>query len=367
MANTTASAWKTLALLSAALCMLPLSGCDDDDNTDASNDEVVVLPSVALNSRDDVIKAVASVWAYAQPYVAESAPVRPQPQSGETEGQVSEDCADGGSVTFDEDLAITTYDNCRNSVESTETVDDGEGNSVEVQVVDRTVLDGVFSEDCAEDIQTSADRCLTIVPLVTETVQERTQGEGDDAETTTSSTRSDQATFIGVVDMDNGYQLLIKDDRSDRRTQTDGSRSEVRSQIEDFRLGVANTGDADNPAFVLELDGEINFDDLADQSCSTGLVRIGTGEPLSVDPAAGTAPSAGELLLSTADVGGVGVSFASNGDISFRLGGEALSATAEELSQACVGAYAAATDNEDDGGDSIFSGCPFDPLACFTF
>lgn len=366
MGNTTVPAWPRFALLMAALCTLPLSGCDDDDDAPASNDEVIVLPSVALNNRDDVIKAVASLWAYAQPYVGETAPTRPQPESGETEGQIIEDCADGGSVTFDEDLAITTYDSCRASTESTATVDDGEGNTVEEQVVARSLLDGVISEDCAETIQSSADRCLTIVPLVSEAAQERTRGEGDDAVTTTSSARSDQATYIGVVDTDAGYQLLIKDDRTDRSIETDGTRSEVRTQTEDFRLRVANNGDEDSPAFVLELDGELNFDDLADSSCASGLVRVGTGEVLSVNPAAGTAPTAGELFLSTADIGGVGVSFASNGDISFRLGGEALSATADELAQACVGAYAVAEDDETDDGDSIFSGCPFDPLACFS-
>lgn len=368
MGNTTAPAWARLAMLTAVTSALALSGCDNDDDAPASDEPVIELPSVSLNSKDDVVKAVASLWTYAQPYVAESAPVRPQPQSGETEGQITEDCTDSGSVTFDQDLAITTYDNCRASVESTETVDDGEGGTVEEQVVDRNVLDGVINEDCVEDIQLSADRCLTVVPLVSEDVQERTRGEGDDAQTQTSSTRSDQATYIGVVDTDTGYQLLIKDDRNDRRVDTDGSRSEVRTQTEDFRLRVSNTGDADNPAFVLELDGELNFDDVADDSCATGLVRVGTGEVLSVDPSAGTAPTAGELFLSTAEVGGVGIQFASNGDISFRLGGETLTATADELSQACVGAYAVADDSDDtDDGDSIFSGCPFDPLACFSF
>lgn len=355
-------------LVLASLSALALSGCYLEDDDKNSGDKDIDAPvAVTLATREDVIQAVATVWNFAGPWAQASAPTRETAPADataeETEGEaaapVSQDCGSSGSITYDEAAEVTTYNDC---TETTETTDEASG----VSTTETSVIDGIVNEACeleAGEEEPTDYRCYNAAPLDFnfETVTTTPAAEGEEEPTSVSAAVEIQRDAYLEIDgeSETGYRLLISEERTQRSTTEDaeGTRTtgELDISTEAFELRMQNEGDAETPAYVFDLNGEAFFEN-DDAGCSAGQLRIGSAEPLAINPDDGSAPSAGTLVLSTDAVAALAISFSSDRSIAFRLNGEDLTATAEEISAACLGSYRAPEEDsgsEDDGSDEI--------------
>lgn len=361
MPLTTHPGLRVRALLCLSLLStLALSACEDDKKDSDSSAAPITAPAVPLQSREDVIAAVSALWTFSRPWMADAAPAREADPDGATEGTVTVDCQDGGRIVYDEDLKITAYEDC---VVVQETADEEAGTSE----VLRLSQDGLVSEDCAEEGPADALRCLTAMPLDLQEQQTLTEPppEGESGERVSRFTHTvalDARVSVMSEDAE-GYRLLLAESREERRdTQTPegNSSTRLRTETDSVQFVMQLPAEEGEPA-LLDMDGELQLE--GQTGCPSGLIRFGTTSPLSVDLAQDQAPSAGRLVLSTDVVGAVGVDFGADGSISFRLAGEDLTATAEELASACLQDYPFQAGGEQPSDDEEI--CLIEPFLCF--
>lgn len=377
MTNTLVPRLRAIAtpIFALTLSLGTLSGCylEEDDN-DKDDKEITAPEAVNLTNRDDVIAAVATVWNFAGPWAQVSAPARATAPEAPEEGgdagtkadeRVTVDCTSAGRVTYDDTAGVTSYDKC---TEIAETTDEATGSTT----TDTSVIDGTVNEACVVedgDSEPTEYRCFNAAPLdLSFERSTRTPAADEEAEESTSrdefTVRRDA--YLQVYDeSESGYRLMIGEERRQQMSATDvegvETEGETRISTEGFEIRMENTGDAETPAYAFELNGEAFFTD-NDAGCVNGQLRIGSTTPLAVDPESGLAPTAGTLVLSTDKVAALAVNFAEDRSVSFRLNGEDLTATAEELSAACMGSYKIPAEDsapEDNSGDEL---CLFEPL-----
>ncbi len=362
---------KILLLLVGSLGATALGGCYHDDDKNSGDKEVDVPVAVTLATREDVIQAVATVWNFAGPWAQATAPARataPEQAAGggaKAEGPVTEDCTTSGTVTYDDMAKVTTYNNC---TETTESTDETTGTTVSAT----SVLDGTVNEACLLDegeTEPTDARCFNAAPLdlTSDTVTTTPATETEDETTVTEGLEVQRDAYLEISqESDTGYRLLISEERQQKATYQDDTgttTSKAKIATEGFEIRMENTGDAETPVYTFDLNGEAFFEDDG-ANCSAGLLRIGSATPIAVDPSNGYAPTDGTLVLSTDAVAALAVDFAADRSISFRLNGEDLTATAEELAAACLGSYRIPEDGANDEDPPADEICLFDPI-CF--
>ncbi len=360
-------------LILGSLSTLALTGCYlEDDDKNSGDKDIDAAVSVTLETREDVIQAVATVWNFTGPWAQASAPVRePAPADATSEDgedvPITVDCGSSGSITYDETASVTTYNDC---TETSETTDEASG----VSTTETSVIDGVVNEACVLDegeAEPTDYRCYNAAPLDLDyaVVTTTPAAEGEEEPSTVSSALEIKRDAYLEVDAETetGYRLLISEERSQRVSTEDAEGTQTMGKVEvsteGFELRMQNQGDAETPAYVFEFNGEAFFEN-DKANCSDGLLRIGSAEPIAVDPDSGFAPTAGTLVLSTDAVAALAVSFAADRSISFRLNGEDLTATAEELSAACLGSYRVPEEGSETEDPSDDEFCIFGPI-CF--
>lgn len=347
---------RNTRILSVALVSIGmLAACENDDSSEVESsglpgDAMASLEPMALNTREDVIRAVSSVWAAVSEWGTVSAPVRPTPAEAPAEGEssVTEPCSEGGQVTYNEGDRITSFDSCTEVVEETDEATE------EVVRADRLTINGNIDEDCqlAEGEVTTADhRCVGFIALSSEQSTTITEPAADEDAESTSSQRNSRASQDALIkvfaETEDGFTLEVDQvaRRDLSREDTNGVVSESSLSWETARLDVAITnGDASFIAF----DGEFRFSTDDNQRCSAGLVRVGTTEDLQFTPDSQSGPSAGEFVLSTSEVGALAVTVNADTGISFTLGDEAITVTGEEMNGGCVETYIVPGDGTDD-------------------
>lgn len=361
------AAGRRTALLALCFSSLVLTACDESNDNDKNQDIELAVP-VKLETREDVINAVGSVWYVANRWSLAEAPARPLPSDSEATGQVTEDCGTSGKVSYDEDQSITSYDNC---TEVTEETDETTGVSTEY----RLTLNGNVHEDCLleEGEEEPTDyRCLNLIPLSSESQKTETtpsETEGEDPSVTTEYNAISENAYLEIsAESESGFSLLIDEEHEHtaRFTDADGveTESEIALEMSAFELSLSNVGDTETPDYRMDFDGEMDLFTNQVSGCTSGLVRVGTTDALHVQPATNMGPTGGQLVLSTDSVGALAVTFNADSGISFRLAGEDITVSGEEMNGGCFGSFEQLPSDGEETPDEC-SGVDFGGFFCF--